>query len=70
METTPDGSPTPTNHLILYGSTKEIRNAGHYVAQTSGSGTSSQTASFGATQSGMANSASVSYTHLTLPTKA
>ena len=54
METTPDGSPTPTNHLILYGSTKEIRNAGHYVAQTSGSGTSSQTASFGATQSGMA----------------
>ena len=55
IETTPDGSPTPTNHLILYGSTKEVRNSGYYVAQTSGSGTSSQTASFGATQSGMAS---------------
>ncbi len=52
--TTPDGSSTPTDHEILYGSTKEIRNSGHYVAQTSGSGTSSQQASFGATQSGMA----------------
>ncbi len=54
--TTPDGSATPTDHEILYGSTKEIRNSGYYVAQTSGSGTSSQTASFGATQSGMAAS--------------
>ena len=52
--TTPDGSSAPTDHEILYGSTKEIRNSGHYVAQTSGSGTSSQQASFGATQSGMA----------------
>ena len=52
--TTPDGSSSPTDHEILYGSTKEIRNSGHYVAQTSGSGTSSQQASFGATQSGMA----------------
>ena len=51
--TTPDGSSTPTDHEILYGSTKEIRNSGYYVAQTSGSGTSSQVASFGATQSGM-----------------
>ena len=56
IETTPDGSPTPTNHLILYGTNKEVRNAGHYVAQTSGSGTSSQQASFGATQSGMSAS--------------
>ena len=52
--TTPDGAASPTTHEILYGTTKEIRNSGHYVAQTSGSGTSSQTASFGATQSGMA----------------
>lgn len=52
--TTPDGSSSPTDHEILYGSTKEIRNSGHYVAQTSGSGTSSQQASFGATQAGMA----------------
>ena len=57
IATTPDGSSYPTDHEILYGSTKEIRNSGYYVAQTSGSGTSSQTASFGATQSGMANSA-------------
>ena len=54
IATTPDGSSYPTDHEILYGSTKEIRNSGHYVAQTSGSGTSSQQASFGATQSGMA----------------
>ena len=56
IETTPDGSSTPTNHLILYGTSKEVRNAGHYVAQTSGSGTSSQQASFGATQAGMSAS--------------
>ena len=45
------------NQLYLYGSSKEARFSGYVVAQTMGSGTSSQTPSFGATQSGMDSTA-------------